>query len=240
MLEARNIAYAVKERTIVDGVSITITPGSVIGLVGPNGAGKTSLIRILGGHLQASGGEVLLDGEPLANKNRRDIARRLAMIFQEGAPISGFTVSDVVSMGRFPHINAWRGPTLADKAAVDNALEAAGVRHLEKRHHQTLSGGEKQLVQLARALAQEPRVLLMDEPAANLDLKHQVGLGRRLRILAEKGMAILISSHDLTNVKRWCDRAALLSRGRMIAMGSPSEVLSRALIREAFDVDVEA
>ncbi len=232
MLEARAVGY----REILQSVSLSLGPSSVLGLVGPNGAGKTTLIRALAGLIRIDGGSVELDGRRVDLLPRREVARRIAVVFQETPPVVGFRVRDVVSMGRFPHVSAWTGPSDRDAAMVERAMESAGVQGLADRPHQQLSGGEQQLVQLARALAQEPSVLLMDEPAANLDVRHQRALGDRLRRLAQEGLAILVSTHDMNSVLRWCDRVVLMSEGKVSATGTPAEVLSRERVGEVFGV----
>jgi iron complex transport system ATP-binding protein len=140
-------------------------------------------------------------------------------------------------MGRYPYAGTWRGPGPEDGAAVDRAMDMAGIRDLALRPHQQLSGGEQQLVQLARALAQSPSVLLMDEPAANLDVKHQRDLGGRIRALASTGMAILLSTHDMNAVLRWCDRAVLLSAGSIVTQGTPAEVLTPDRVLKVFGAE---
>jgi iron complex transport system ATP-binding protein len=236
MLEAREIGVSMGGRPVLESVGLSVPSGRVTGLVGPNGAGKTTLIRVLAGLRPPDSGAVILEGRPLAEFSRPEIARRVAVVFQSHPPIAGFRVRDIVEMGRFPHIDSWRGPRPEDREAVDRALDRAGLRSFEQRPHHELSGGEQQLVQLARALAQSPRVLLMDEPAANLDLRNQRSLCERLRALAADGLGVLVSAHDLNLVSMACDSVAVLSGGEILAQGAPSEVLSAEVVGRAFGV----
>jgi iron complex transport system ATP-binding protein len=236
MLEAADVSVG----SILRSVTLSLASGRVAGLVGPNGAGKTTMIRVLAGLLPPSRGEVRLEGTLLSEWSRAEIARRIAVVFQDAPPIAGFRVLDIVRMGRFPHVRAWRGPGRADADAVDRALRLTGIESLADRPHQTLSGGEQQLVQIARALAQQPRVLLMDEPAANLDVSRQQELGKRLKAMAAEGIGVLISTHDINSVLAWCDRALLLSAGRLLADDQPSRALTPERLRESFGVSPTA
>jgi iron complex transport system ATP-binding protein len=232
MLEARGLSY----RNILHEVSLIVPKGTVVGLAGPNGAGKTTLIRLLGGLAAPTSGQVFIESRALSDLDRKASARRIAIVFQESPPITGFRVRDVVEMGRYAHIDAWRGPQQEDREAVDRALAQAGIEELALRPHHRLSGGEQQLVQLARALAQSPSVLLMDEPAANLDVRHQKELGDRVRALARHGLAVLISTHDMNAVLQYCDRAALLCEGRLVAEGRPEDVFDPVRVKQVFGV----
>lgn len=240
MLEARDVTVRTPDRALLAGVSLAVPAGTITAVAGPIGAGKSTLIRVLAGLVPASRGEVLLEGTPLASRTRRMIAGRIAVVFQESAPIEGFRVRDVVGMGRHPWIDPWRGPGPRDAEAVRDALRRTRIEHLAERVHSTLSGGEKQLVQLARALAQDPRVILLDEPAANLDLGAQWLLGERIREMAARGLAVLFSSHDLALVRRLGQRVVLLRGGGVVAEGDPADVLQSSRIAEVFDLSHEA
>jgi iron complex transport system ATP-binding protein len=209
----------------------------VCGIIGPNGAGKTTLLRLLAGLLAPTRGEVRIEGRSMAELPRREVARKVAMMFQTMPPLSGFRVREIVAMGRYPHAGLWDGPSEQDGNAIEAALDAAGIRDLAARKHQELSGGEQQLVQLARALAQAPSVLLMDEPTANLDVRHRHVVGERVRALARGGLAVVVATHDLNAVRRVCDRAAILFEGKVVAEGAPGEVLTPDRMREAFGIE---
>lgn len=240
MLEARGVTVRAGTRELVARVSLALSAGTITAVAGPIGAGKSTLIRVLAGLVPAAEGEVLFEGTPLAARTRREVAGRIAVVFQESAPIEGFRVRDVIGMGRHPWIDPWRGPGPRDAEVVEDSMRRTGTAHLADRVHATLSGGEKQLVQLARALAQEPRVILLDEPAANLDLRAQWLLGERIRELAARGLAVLFSSHDLALVRRLGRRVILLRQGSVAAEGEPADVLQAARIAEVFDLAPEA
>ncbi len=234
---AERLEVTLGGRLVLKGIDIALKPGEVVGLAGPNGAGKTTLVRALSGLVAPSSGRAKIGDADAVSIAARERARQVAVVFQDNPPIAGYSVRDVVGMGRYPWIAAWSGPGAADAAVVEKAMSDAGVGALADRSQQTLSGGEKQLVQLARALAQEPRVLLLDEPEANLDLGHQYALGERVRALAATGLAILFSAHDLTALRLWCDRVVVLSEGRVAASGVPKDALAADVIRRVYGVD---
>jgi iron complex transport system ATP-binding protein len=223
-------------RTILEGIDFEVLPGEVVGLVGRNGVGKTTLLRLANGTLAASGGRVLLDGESLATLSRRRVSRAVALVPQDLHVPFPFRVGELVLMGRAPHQPLVGLESDRDVAIAMEALERLGIGHLADRPISTLSGGERQLVLFARALAQDPGVLLLDEPTAFLDLKHRIDVLREVRSFARMGRAALIVSHDLSLAARSCDRIVLLEPGRVGAVGRPAEVLTPENLRRAFGI----
>jgi iron complex transport system ATP-binding protein len=228
------------EGAALSGVTLTIAPGEFVGLIGPNGSGKTTLLRCLSGLLAPHGGAVLLDGRALAGWRPAELARRVGVVAQGDGAAFEFTVGQVVAMGRYPHRRRWQPETADDRQAVAAALAQTGLTSLAERPVTALSGGERQRVALARALAQEPQTLLLDEVTAHLDLGYQAEILALLRRLnADRGLTIVAVLHDLNLAARACQRLLLLSGGRILAAGSPAEVLTPANLLSAYGVRTE-
>jgi len=238
VLEARGLWVDRGRRTVLRGVDLSLGPGEGLALVGPNAAGKSTLVRTLAGLLRTGRGDVLLEGRPLAAWARPAIARRVALVAAEDAAPDRLAVEDRVALGRYPH----RGPlapfTDEDRAAVLRALRQTEIEHLARRPLGTLSAGERQLALLARGLAQDPAVLLLDEPATHLDVRHQLHLFRVLDDVRQHGVAVLAVIHDLQRAAVWAPRMALLDEGRIAASGSPVEVLESEAAGRAFGVGI--
>ncbi|MFC8917639.1 ABC transporter ATP-binding protein [Streptomyces sp. NPDC047821] len=235
-LSADRVSRAADGRPILDRVGLTPPAGAMTGLLGPNGSGKSTLLRILSGVLAPSSGVVTLDGHPLADLRRRDVARRVAVVEQQADTLVELTVIDVVRLGRIPHRRPWTPPGPPDERAVRNALERTGLADRAGQPWHTLSGGERQRVHVARALAQEPRELLLDEPTNHLDIQHQHDLLHLVRGLAVTGVVAL---HDLNLAAMYCDHLVVLRQGRVVATGDPREVLTEALIADVYGVRAE-
>jgi iron complex transport system ATP-binding protein len=232
------IEVALGSRPVLRGVDLDLGEGELLGLVGRNGAGKTTLLRVASRVLAPDQGEVRLRGRPAAEFSRRELAREVAVVNQDTALPFAFTVAELVLMGRAPHLG-WLGFERAhDHALAEAALDRLGLLDLADRSVLEISGGERQLVVIARALAQEARVLLLDEPTAHLDLHHRLQVLELLRELAREGRTVLVISHDLTLIARYCDRLALLSGGRL-TVGSPAALLQPERLREGFGLDAE-
>lgn len=220
-------------------VDLTLSAGELVCVLGPNGAGKTTLIRVASGLLDARAGEVRLLGEPIAALGRADVARSLAVVEQQQELAMGFTVREVVAMGRAPHQGTWMSPSEHDAAVVDESLGRCDLASLAERPAAALSGGEQKRVAIARALSQEPKVLLLDEPGAFLDVKHQLDLYELLASqVKEHELACLVVMHDLNVAAQFADRIVLMKSGRVVAAGAVDEVMTWKTLKETFDADL--
>jgi iron complex transport system ATP-binding protein len=227
-------------RQVLDGVSLTVARGTIVGLLGPNGSGKTTFLRLAAGMLAPQSGSVRLDGIPIGRFSRRDLARRMAVVPQETHSTFDFTVLDMVLMGRYPHLGPFALEGVDDMAIARDALAATGTSHLESRLFATLSGGEKQRVVIASALAQASEMLLLDEPTAALDLGYQIEIAALLgRLNRERGTTLIVSTHDLNLVATLCGELVLLKNGRVIAQGPTRETLTPGNIKLLYDVDAD-
>jgi iron complex transport system ATP-binding protein len=231
---------AARGRPILDRVSLTIARGGILGILGPNGSGKTTLLRLLSGTRRPTAGGVRLEGVLLSELSRRAVARRIAVVPQETHLAFDYTVLEMVLMGRHPHLGLFQLETPADYAVARDALRATGTDHLEDRDFNTLSGGEKQRVVIAAALAQASEILLLDEPTASLDLGYQLEVATLVaRLNDERGVTIAISTHDLNLAAAVCRHLVLLREGQVIAHGTTAEVLTPDNVRRLYDVDAD-
>ena len=237
LLEARELAFGYAGHRVGDGVSLRVEPGEVVALLGPNGGGKTTLLRTLLGALAPLAGEVRLEGEPIERWPRRRLARRLAYVPQAHAGVFAWSALDVVLMGRTAHLSLLAVPSRTDTRAALDALESLGVAALAGRVYAELSGGERQLVLVARALAQEARILLMDEPTSSLDFGNQIRVLDHVASLATRGIAVLMSTHHPDQARRVAARVVLLKGGRLVGQGRPDETLTLDRLAGLYDVD---
>ena len=227
-------------RSVLADLDLRIAEGEFVALVGTNGSGKTTLLRLLSGTLTPSRGEVALSGTPVSRLSRGEAARSIALLPQSLELPTGFRVHELVHMGRAPHADRLFGASERDRVVVERALREAGVRELADRYPAELSGGERQRVLVAMALAQEPRLLLLDEPTLHLDLAHQVALLEAvLRVQRSRGATVVAVFHDLNLAAAFAPRVAVLDQGRIVADGTPDEVLTTELVERVFSVSVE-
>jgi iron complex transport system ATP-binding protein len=239
LLAAYNVTFAYGEHTVLRDIPLDLTRGDLVGLIGPNGSGKTTLLKILSGILNPARGTVTLDGQDLRALARREIARRIALVPQELNVTFAFTVREMVMLGRTPHIRALAGETRQDRAVVDAMLELTEMRDLADRLFVELSGGERQRVVIAMALAQEPQILLLDEPTVHLDINHQIEiLELILKLNRARGLTVLATMHDLNLAALYFDRLALLNDGCLVSQGTPRAVLQKPRIEEIFRTKV--
>jgi iron complex transport system ATP-binding protein len=238
-LEIRQVDFSYFDGLVLHNVSLAIKAGEMVGLLGPNGSGKTTLLKLASGVLKPGRGEVRLDSTNLNQLHRKSIARNVAVVPQQFHIPFAFTVSEVVMLGRIPFINAFAGETVVDREAVSSALGVVGISELEERRFDELSGGERQKVILAMALAQQPRLLLLDEPTVHLDITHQIEILELVRNLnTEKRITVIAAMHDLNLASLYFDRLILLKDGRVLADGTPAQVLTEERIREAYSASV--
>lgn len=239
MLEANNVTVNYGEREAVAGVSLSLRPGEVIAVIGPNGAGKSTLLRALNGSVLPSAGEVLLDDQTVQSYARRTIARRIAVVAQEPELRFPVTVLEFVLGGRYAWSNAWGWETPRDLEVAQGILAETELAGFGNRLMNELSGGERQRAVLARALATEAGILLLDEPTANLDLAHQAMMLRLVRNRCDevKTSAVVVT-HDVNLASEFATRILLMKRGRTVASGTPPEVLTADMLRKVFDLEV--
>jgi iron complex transport system ATP-binding protein len=233
-LEAREIAVVRGGRRILDDASLRLDAGDFHAVAGSNGSGKSTLLRALAGIWPVVSGSVVLDGESIASFSRRHAARRIAFVPQDGRMDWPFTVEEIVTMGRYPHRGRFAHETETGRRAIDLAMEHCDVAALRARLVSTLSGGERQRVLIARSLAAEPQFLLLDEPAANLDVEHAVGTLELCRSLAGAGRAVVMATHDLNAAARYASHVTLMSHGRIIHSGAREVVLTPLSVRRIF------
>ena len=236
LLEA---GIAMEGTWLVRGVSLEISPGRLTALVGPNGSGKSTILRLLAGLWRPTEGQAQFNGENLRQLPRRRLARQVTFVPQDARLDFSFTVRDVVAMGRHPHLGRFRRENPQDRKAVGEALERADVVHLSERPANALSGGEKQRVLLARSLATQADVILLDEPTANLDVDHTLEILDLCRALCREKKAVAVALHDLNAVWRFADRVALVHQGRLRATDEPARVLTNETLKEVFRVRTE-
>ncbi len=241
MLRADAVSFGYGDSGFVlADVSVAITPGSLTGLLGPNGCGKTTLLKLLSGVLRPQRGRVLLGDRPLAAMPRRELARHIAVVPQETHPAFDYSVTEMVLMGRHPHLGVFQLEGPADFDAAREALDATGTAHLGARNYMTLSGGEKQRVIIASALAQGTETLLLDEPTASLDLGYQLEVaGLLARLTRERQVTMVLATHDLNLAASVCGRLVVMRAGRVLAQGPTRDVLTTAMVRELYDVDAD-
>jgi len=239
MLELDGVVARYDGRRVLHGITLAVRPGELVGLLGPNGAGKSTLLRVAAGLHAPEAGHVRLEDRPLEALGRTEIARRIALVPQRTDLAFPFSVMEVVLMGRAPHLGSYAIESDDDRAVAEDALREMDALDLRDRPFPSLSGGERQRVVIARALCQRAPVLLLDEPAAFLDIRHQVALCARLREGVRAGRYCVVAAmHDLNLAAQTCDRILLLCEGRTAGLGTVDEVLTYALVRATFGVDV--
>lgn len=242
IFEARAVAYRYggAQADAVADVSFGVRPGEVVGVVGPNGSGKTTLVRLLLGVLRPTAGAALVLGRPAAEWNRRALARVVGVVPQREEPTFPLRVREAVLFGRYPHLGALGAPRQHDRDVVARALQRADVAVLADRWVATLSGGEWQRVRVARALAQEPQALVLDEATANLDIRHEMEVFQLVsKLVHTDGLAALVVTHHVNLAARFADRLVIMDRGLARAVGTPRDVLTRETLERVFEWPVD-
>lgn len=238
ILESIDLAFGFPGRTVGTGIDFAVAHGEAVCVLGPNGSGKTTLFRTLLGLLPARAGTVRVGGRDTGSLSRREFARLVGYVPQAHATAFPFSVADIVLMGRTAHFGALAAPGAADRRVAMRALEDVGIAHLAARSYMEISGGERQLALIARALAQEPQVLVMDEPTASLDFGNQMRVLEKMRSLAQSGIATVFSTHDPDHAFAVADRALLLGSGRMLGIGNPSEAIRAETLEALYGVPI--
>ncbi|MGP4806331.1 ABC transporter ATP-binding protein [Agrobacterium cavarae] len=239
MLSVRSVTFGHGKKIVGSDLSLDIEEGQVVALLGANGAGKTTLFRTILGLIPPISGAILLDGTPFHSLSRRDQAIRIAYVPQAYGTTFPFTIRDIVLMGRTAHLGHFEMPGEVDRQIAENALDEIGITALADRPSTEVSGGERQMALIARALAQQASIIVMDEPASSLDYGNQIRLLSRIRHMASKGLSIILSTHNPEHARLVADRVALLHRGTLIGVGAPDVVLTAEAIKRLYGVDVE-
>jgi iron complex transport system ATP-binding protein len=231
-LSCHNLGWSTPTTDIVKNITLRVEPGEIIGVVGQNGSGKSTLLKMLSGILTPTSGTIMLDGSPMHKMRQRDIAQRLALVRQQAETDERITVKDVVELGRTPWLSALRAWKAEDDLIVNQALQSVSMQGFENRFWQTLSGGERQRVHIARALSQQPQILVLDEPTNHLDIRQQIAI---LDMVTNLGVTSIIALHDL-NQATVCDRLCVMQEGEMVACGPPNDILTNEIFQSAFGV----
>ncbi len=239
-LELTGLTAGYADRTVLQDISCRVAGGDFLGVIGPNGAGKTTLLRVLSGILPPSGGRVLFGGSDLRGMGPRDLSRQIAFVPQSlNVPVA-FSVEEFVALGRTPYLPGWARMSDRDREVVRGVIGSVDLRGQEERPLDELSAGERQRALVALALAQEPEILLLDEPTAHLDIQHAWGLMELVHDLnRSRGMTVVLSAHDLNLAAEFCSKLLLLEKGRIAAFGSPSEVVDAAVLSRVYEHPLE-
>jgi iron complex transport system ATP-binding protein len=239
MIDVKSVYFRYKKDWVLKDISLQIKKGEFLGIIGPNGSGKTTLLKILYRLISPEKGEVMLKEFPLRRMDRKDIARRVAVVAQETHLLFPFRVIEIVLMGRHPYLGYFMFETKKDLEIAKKAMEWTEIISLSDRFIDELSGGERKRVFIARALAQEPEIILLDEPTANLDIHHQMDFLNLIKNLnKEKGLTIIMASHDMNIASEFCDRLILLQEGKIFKIGTPQEVITKENIERVYGCKV--
>jgi len=239
VIAVRDLTVTLDDKTILNRVSFACDRGEVVCILGPNGAGKTTLLATLSALIQPTGGEILLEGADIRHLTRRQLARRIALVPQNHSPSFPFSVSEFVLTGRTPYLGLFESPTRQDRDVAAGWLKRLGIEHLAERPYTRISGGELRLCLIARALAQHPKILLLDEPTAHLDFKNRLTVLRIVKNLSRSfGITMVVSLHDPNELFLFADKALVLSEGCVVAFGEPHKVVTPELIEKIYGVEV--
>jgi iron complex transport system ATP-binding protein len=240
MLELVNLSCGYSQRTVLSDISLNLNGGELFCLLGPNGVGKTTLFKTILGLIPARGGEIRLDGEPVTRWSRRRFAQWVGYVPQAHSPPFPFKVRDVVAMGRVSHLGLFASPGRGDLDIAEGALDTLGIASLGEAIYTEISGGERQLVLIARALAQQPKILVMDEPTSNLDYGNQIKVMAHIsQIVADKGISVILTTHYPNHALLYATRVLALDRDKSYIVGAPSKVITERYLRDTYSVETE-
>lgn len=239
LIKLSEIGFRYNQQWVLKNISLEVKRGEFLGILGPNGSGKTTLLKIIDGILKPEEGEVQIDGIPESRIKRNHLAKTIAVVAQDIQMTFPFTVLEIVLMGRSPHLGKWQFEGETDFKIARDAMKLTDTQSLSERSMFSLSGGERQRVMIARALAQEPQILLLDESTAFLDIKHQIDFFDLIKSLNERThLTVVAVTHDINLAARYCDRLILMRNGEIHCLGSPDEVIQEKNIKEVYDTDV--
>jgi len=238
-IETRDIRFSYNEKEVIKGISFSLEQREFLGIIGPNGAGKSTILKILAGILRIKKGTILILEQDLVTMDRKRLAQRIAFVPQETHSALDFSVEEIALMGRFPYLHAFQREEKRDLEAVEHALAYVDVMQFRKRPINSLSSGERQRVVLARALAQQPEILLLDEPTSHLDLHHQYRIMELLKKLNAEGMSVITVNHDLNLASLYCQRLILMHEGCICADGPPKTLINKETLRRVYRTEVK-
>ncbi len=239
VIEAHNVNFSYDGKEIIHDVSLALAQGEFLGLIGPNGAGKSTVLRLCARILKCRSGAVFVFGKDVKNLSQKQIAEEIGFVPQETHFALDFSVEQIVAMGRYPYLRPFEPATSIDLDAVEHALDSADLTQLRKRPVNMLSSGERQRVVIARALCQEPKILILDEPTSHLDLNHQIKIMNLLQKLNKQGKSIVIANHDLNLAGLFCQNLVLMHQGTIYAKGAPTDLITKEILREVYGAQVK-
>ncbi|MCG7844811.1 MAG: ABC transporter ATP-binding protein [Methanomassiliicoccales archaeon] len=238
MLSIDDLSFSYKEKPVLENIGLQVRKGEIVGILGPNGCGKTTLLKLLNRNLHPGNGKVLMEGTDLEEISKRRIARHIAVVPQSNEIRFAFSVRDIVTMGRMPFLDRFQGESANDMVIVEEAMAKTNITAFADRLINTMSGGERQRVIIARALAQRPEIILLDEPTLHLDINHQFEILDLIKKLSDgEDLTVVIVSHDLPMVVKYCDRIVLIHDHKVFAIGTPEEVLTKENMKVVFNID---
>lgn len=238
-LEIKNVVCGYGKKNVVNDISMNVNSGEILCLLGPNGVGKTTFFKTILGFLKLKGGEILVDGKNINSCSRKQLAKIIGYVPQSHTPPFPFKVFDVVLMGRTSHLSMFSSPTEEDREIVERTLEDLKIRYLRDKIYTEISGGERQMVLIARALAQNPKILIMDEPTSNLDFGNQIRVLEQINKLSQKGLAIIMTSHYPNHAFLCSTKVAFMQKNNVFTVGSVDEVVTEDNLKEAYGINVK-